>query len=141
MDDGSPISVLCVDDNDLVAGAVAAKLRMEGGFVWKGRLATADGLVATALRERPSVILLDIDMPGRDPLEAIQDLTEQGATSRVVIFSGHARPELLVRAIEAGAWGYVSKSDGEDALVEGIRSVASGEFALSPEVRAICGRG
>jgi len=141
MTEPPPISVLCVDDNDLVASAVAMKLRMEGGFIWKGRLASADGLVQAVLRERPAVILLDIDMPGKDPFEAIAKLAESASECRVVIFSGHARSELLARAIDAGAWGYVSKSDGEDALVDAVRAVAGGQFALSPEIRAICERG
>jgi DNA-binding NarL/FixJ family response regulator len=55
---------------------------------------------------------------------------------RVVILSGHVRRELIDRAIESGAWGYVSKHDGADAVVAAIRSVARGEFTLGPEVQA-----
>jgi two-component system response regulator DesR len=140
-DDPRPIGVLCVDDNPLVAEAVAAKLRLEGGFEWMGHLAAADDLAATVLQRRPSIVLLDIDMPGLDPFDAMHDLLECCAECRVIVFSGLVTQELLERAIRSGAWGYVSKSDGEEAMIDSIRLVALGEFALSPEVRALCERG
>jgi DNA-binding NarL/FixJ family response regulator len=137
----TPISVLCVDDNPLVTDAVAAKLRAAGGFAWLGCLPSADDLVGAAERLKPAIILLDVDMPGADPFEAVRALVEGGSASRVIMFSGHVRADLLERAIGSGAWGYVSKCDGEDAMLEGIRSVARGEFALSPEALAVCERG
>jgi len=141
MSEGIRVKVLCVDDNDFVAEAVLAKLRKAGGFEWLGHLPSADELIEVARRDRPDVILLDVDMPGADPFEAMRELLGHCPDVRVIVFSGHVRPELLERAIRLGAWGYISKSDGENALVEGIRSVADGEFALSPEVEAICERG
>lgn len=135
-----PVSVLCVDDNELVAEAIAVKLRRSGGFSIAGWLSSADALVETAQRAKPTVILLDVDMPGLDPLVALGKLTELGLPSKVVVFSGHVRPDLLDRAVEAGAWGYVSKSDGEEALLDGVRAVIAGQFAMSPEVRAVCDR-
>lgn len=135
-----PVTVLCVDDNRLVADAVAAKLRLAGGFKWLGHLTSADHLVPIALERNPFIILLDIDMPGLDPFDALRSLVQSGSDSRVVVFSGHVRREFLERAISEGAWGYVSKSDGEEAMLEGIRSVVAGDFAMSPEVRAVCER-
>jgi two-component system invasion response regulator UvrY len=136
----STISVLCVDDNEHVALAIAQKLRVIGGFEWRGRLECADELAAVATGACPAIVLLDLDMPGKDPFVAVQELVERCPASRVIIFSGHVRPELFERGLIAGVWGYISKSDGEDALISGIRSVASGEFAMSAEVHAICNR-
>jgi DNA-binding NarL/FixJ family response regulator len=48
----------------------------------------------------------------------------------VIIISGHVRQELLDRAIESGAWGYLSKSDGADAIVDAVRQVMDGQFIL-----------
>ena len=139
MSDSLPISILCVDDNRIVADAVAARMRREVGLRWIGHLACADDLAAVVSRERPFVILLDVDMPGRDPFDVMSILLEKWPQCRVIIFSGHVQRELLDRAIQSGAWGYVSKSDGADAMLDGILRVAADEFALSPEVRAICG--
>jgi DNA-binding NarL/FixJ family response regulator len=134
------ISVLCVDDNQYVADAVRTKLdRAESPYAWKGWLTDASELVACALRDRPDIVLLDVDMPGPDPFAAATELQEKCPNCRIIVFSGHVRKELIERAINAGAWGYVSKNDGSEALVEALRLVGAGEFALSPEVRAIYG--
>lgn len=141
MNETQRIGVLCVDDNEHVALAVALKLRSIGGFDWRGRLECADELADFASSACPGIVLLDLDMPGKDPFAAIRELNEKCPDCRVIIFSGHVRQELFERGLLAGAWGYISKSDGEEALIAGIRSVVAGEFAMSPEVHAVCHRG
>lgn len=138
--DNNPVSVLCVEDNSHVAQAIAAKLRGSGGFEWRGQLDCADELVEHAARERPAVILLDLDMPGVNPLDAAAELVKRRPDCRVIVFSGHVTQGLFDRAVESGVWGYVSKNDGEDALIDGIRRVMAGEFAMSAEVRALAVR-
>lgn len=130
-------SVLCVDDTAEVAAALKVKLARVGGFRWCGWLASADGLVERAQRDCPSLVLLDMDMPGRDPFDALAELVERCPGSRVIIFTRHARRELIDRALDAGAWGYLSKNDGEEELVKALRLVAAGEFALGPEPRRL----
>jgi DNA-binding NarL/FixJ family response regulator len=129
------VTVLSVEDNPEVAEAIGAKLGRVEGFRWIGALPNADELVARVERERPAIVLLDIDMPGRDPFEALADLAERCPESRAVLFTGHVGRELIDRGLDSGAWGYVSKNDGEEALVATLRKVAAGEFALSPEAR------
>jgi DNA-binding NarL/FixJ family response regulator len=128
-----PIGILCVDDNPRVAKALRAKLSHLAGFAWRGWVPNADTLVEQ-FGDDTHVVLLDIDMPGRDPLDALADLMSRRPDVRAIIFSGHVRKDLIAAAIDSGAWGYVSKNDGEDALISALRAVAAGEFALSPEV-------
>lgn len=130
------VSVLCVDDNEQLAQALRVKFARSREFEWKGWISTADHLVEAARLNQPDVVLLDLDMPGRDPLAAAAELAATCPGARVVIFSGHVRLPLIDRAMEAGAWGYAAKSDGEEALLEVMRSVAAGHVAFSPEVRA-----
>jgi DNA-binding NarL/FixJ family response regulator len=59
--------------------------------------------------------------------------------ARAVMFSGHVRIDLIERAFAAGAWGYVSKIDGETALINAVRAVRNGEIALSAEARSLYG--
>jgi two-component system response regulator DesR len=128
-----PIRVLCVDDNDLVVEAIQIKLshsRQE--FEWLGQLSTADHLVTTAMHERPDVVLLDIDMPGRDPFAALAQLSELFPQVRVIMLTGYVRRDLIDRAVEAGAWGYISKHDGADILIDAIHNVMRGEFVMGP---------
>lgn len=132
------MTVLCVDDSPMVADALRAKLSRTAGFAWKGWLPEATQLITTILDQGcPDIVLLDVDMPGKDPFKALAELVETCSSIRVVIFSGHVRRELIDRAVECGAWGYVSKNDGEESLISVLRSVARDEFALSPEASRI----
>ena len=130
-------TILCVDDNRHVADALRVKIGQERTLEWLGWLPDATDLVAKVVAESPTIVLLDLDMPGRDPFEALAELSDIGTGTRTLVFSGHVRKELIDRAIEAGAWGYVSKSEGEEALLDAIEKVLGGEFTLSPEVRAV----
>ncbi len=131
-----PIKVLCVDDNFLVAEGIRIKLMLTGGFQWLGQLADADHLVDEARRTQPDVVLLDIDMPGRDAFEALEELNRSNPHARVIMVSGHVRSELIDRAVEAGAWGYVSKGEGAETIVNAIRDVMENKFVMGPEVSA-----
>lgn len=131
------ITVLCVDDNPHVADALRLKVARTPGLAWQGWLPSADQLFDKVVAEQPDVVLLDIDMPGRSPFEALAQIADEARDSRVLVFSGHVRRELVERAIESGAWGYISKNDGDTTLVEAIRRVATGEFVLSPEVQSV----
>ncbi len=128
-----PLRVLCVDDNPLVIEALAIKLGLLGGFEWLTPVEDASLMVESVDRQHPDVVLLDLDMPGCDPLEALGDLVARASPARVLIFSGHTRPDLVERAIDAGAWGFVSKHADVETIVGSIRRVASGEFLLGPE--------
>lgn len=140
-DSSNRISVLCVDDNEDVARALRRQLNPNVGFDWRGWLPSAEHLVDTVTRECPAVVLLDIDMPGPDPFTAMAELLSRCPATRVIVFSGHLRRDLIDRALDSGAWAYVFKNDGEIALVDAIRRVNAGEFVLSPEARAVLDRG
>lgn len=127
----NPIKVLCVDDNYLVSEGIRLKLELEGGFQWMGQLPSADALTAEVHRLQPDVVLLDLDMPGKDVFVAMEELRPPQSDVRVIIISGHVRSELVDRAVEAGAWGYVSKSESTDAIVAAIRNVMNGQFAMA----------
>jgi len=121
-----------VDDNDLLADAIEMNLKLAGGFQWLGQLKTAGSLIKRCERDAPDVVLLDIDMPGRDPFEALEQLTATCPNVRVLMLTGLVRSDLIDRAITAGAWGYLSKNDGM-ALIPAIKRVVEGEFVLGPE--------
>lgn len=129
------LSVLCVDDNAHVAEAIRVKLERSGGFKWQGWLPSADRLAETVEQSSPRLVLIDVDLPGKDPFEALADFAERFPQSRAIMFSGHVRGELITRAFNAGAWGYVSKNDGDQELVLALHRVAGGEVSLSPEAR------
>lgn len=130
-----PIKVLCVDDDDLLATSVRFILKPAKSIQWIGQLRTAEHLLETARENCPDIVLLDIYMPGKDPFEALRELSEACPNTRAIMFSGYVSQRLVDRSIEAGAWGYVSKHDADTTLISAIRRVASGEFVLGPDVR------
>lgn len=130
------VAVLCVDDNPRIAEALRTKLSRTDGFRWGGWLPRADQLVLRAPHDGIHVVLLDLDLPGRDPFDAMLEFCRTCPDVKIVVFSGHVRKDLIDRVIECGAWGYASKNDGESALLDVLRRVVAGEFAMSPEVRS-----
>ena len=132
------IRVMCVDDNPLVAEGVRIKLNMEGGFEWAGHRHTADDLCDWVRRWKPDIVLLDIDTPGADALTSLAELAEAVPDTKTVILSGYSQEDFLERAIAAGAWGYVSKNDGPDQVVQAIRLAADGKFAFGQTVLQQC---
>ncbi len=128
--------MLGVDDNEQVGRALAMRLAQEPDLLWIGLLRSADALVEEAARLRPNIVLLDIDMPGKDPFRALQELTAKHPETRVVMLSGHVRRELIDRAFESGAWGYLSKHDEMARIAEALRRVMAGEVVMSPDVVA-----
>lgn len=135
-DRGRPIRVLCVDDNFLVAEGIKVRLNLAGGFEWVGQLPDADKLVEQVKQARPDVVLLDLDMPGKDAFEAMRELVEAVPDVRTIVISGHVRSDLVDRAVESGAWGYISKSEGPETIVGAIQQVVNGQFVVGPDVRA-----
>lgn len=131
------IGVLCVEDNPHVAEALRVMFGRTARFEWKGWLPSADALLETAQREKPGLVLLDLDMPGADPLEAAERMLGALPEIRVVIFSGHVRADHVERALRAGAWGYASKNDGEIELLRVLGAVWDGHVEFSPEVRTV----
>jgi len=124
------IKVLCVDDNDMVADAVQMKLNDDPQFMWIGRLHSALNLLEETKVRQPDVVLLDIAMPGPDPFEVLQSMSEECPASRVLMFSGYVGSDLIDRAVQAGAWGYLAKSETPQKLLWAIAQVAVGQFVL-----------
>lgn len=132
------IRILCVDDHDLLVNGLRARFELERDLALVGHLTSAERLLTVVREERPDVILLDIEMPGPDPFEAADAVRLQCPDARVVFLSAHIRDHYISSAVRAGAWGYFSKGDETDAIVEGVRTVARGRFAFGPKVQERC---
>jgi len=131
-----PITVACVDDNENVGEALEILIRDQNDIEWMGWLPNPADLPSFVDQHKPTILLLDLDIPGYDSLAAAAALADNAPDTRIIVLSGHVREELVDEALAAGTWGYVSKNDGEQLLLDAIRRVAAGEFVLSPEARA-----
>jgi two-component system response regulator DesR len=133
-----PVRILCIDDNRLIAEALERRLATEPRLQWVGWVSNLVDAAGQALQARPDVVLLDIDMPGRDSFDVLREIAATLPSAKIVMLSGHVRLEYVDRAIDAGAWGYLSKNESMEDLFAAIMRIALGEFVLSAEVEAEC---
>jgi len=126
-----------VDDNRLLAHAIERRFSLESALRWAGWVGDPQHAVQDIKRANADVVLVDIDMPGRDGFSVVRELAESLPHVRAIMFSGHVSPEYIDKAFEAGAWGYVSKAEPIEQLLAAISGVMNGEFVLSPQVSAV----
>jgi DNA-binding NarL/FixJ family response regulator len=126
--------VVLADDHTLVLAGIRGLITKLDGVEVVGE--AADGHETLRLSEalRPDVVLLDIAMPGMNGLEVAQRLNELDPAIRVIILSMHASEEYVLRALRAGAAGYLLKDSAVAELELAIRAVVRGETYLSPPV-------
>jgi two-component system response regulator DesR len=126
------IRVLLAEDQSMMRGAMAALLSMESDLDVVAQVASGDAVVPEALRARPDVAVLDIEMPGLDGLSAAAALRTALPGCRVLIVTTFGRPGYLRQAMEAGALGFVLKDAPAAELAQAIRSVAAGRRTVDP---------
>lgn len=127
-------NVLCVDDHELLLEGLAARIALEPDIVIVGRLTSADRVVESVQELRAHVVLLDIDLPGANPLDRLLDLRDRVPDTRVIMLSAHIRDHYIDTALSRGARGYLWKGDPPTVIIDGIRKVLTGRLALSAEV-------
>jgi len=130
----SRIRVLCVDDHAFLAEGLRSKISLEEDMEYVGWLPDATDLLKESQERKADVVTLDIEMPGPDPFEALSEVHRRAPEVRIIVLSAYVRDRYLDAAVEAGAWGFLSKADDPDTIVHAIRRVAGGEFALGPSV-------
>lgn len=134
--DSRTIRVMVVDDHDLFRDGIASVLRAQADLEVVGE--AGDGLEALVLAQslRPDVILLDINMPGTDGIEAARLIAREVPSCRIVMLTVRDEDDRIVEAIRSGASGYLLKTIRGQQLVEMVRAAARGEAALTPAIAA-----
>jgi two-component system, NarL family, response regulator DesR len=128
------IPVLLAEDQALLRGALAEILDREDDIAVVAQVGRGDEVLPVALRTRPEVALIDIEMPGRDGILCTADLREHLPSCRVLVLTVFNRPGYLKRALESGAQGYILKDTAPGDLVRAIRSAAAGGRVLDPQL-------
>ncbi|MGH3714549.1 MAG: response regulator transcription factor [Micromonosporaceae bacterium] len=130
------IRVLIAEDMHLIRSALVALLSLETDIDVVAELSRGDEVVDAALRTRPDVAVLDIDMPGTDGLTVAEQLRERLPECRALILTGLSQPGNLLRALRAHAHGFIVKDKPADRLLDGVRRIARGEHVIDPELVA-----
>lgn len=126
------ISVLLAEDQAMVRGALVALLELEGDIQVVASVASGEEVVPTALRVRPAVALLDIELPGMDGLRAATSLRKVLPSCRVLMLTTFGRVGYLRRAMTAGVSGFLLKDAPSAELAQAIRRVMAGERVVDP---------
>ena len=128
------IRVLLAEDQAMVRGALSALLSREQDIEVVAEVARGDEVVEAALKARPDIALLDIEMPGVSGLEAAHALRQTLPTCHSVILTTFNRSGYLHRAMESGAVGFLLKDAPASELAVALRRVMAGERVVDPEL-------
>lgn len=128
------ISVVLADDHTMVRESLARVLEDSGRVDVKGQASDGRELLDVVQRERPDFVVLDYSMPELDGPRAIEALLKKHKHLKLLVLTVHENVHYAVRALEAGAHGYMIKSAAVDELVAAIDSVWSGDSYVSPKV-------
>jgi len=129
------IRVVVVDDHPVVREGLRAVLAAEDDIDVVGACATGEEAVRAAVDLSADVVVMDLRMPGMDGAEATARITAASAASVLVLTTYDTDADIL-RAVEAGASGYLLKNTPPDAIADAVRSAARGETVLAPPVAA-----
>ena len=130
----SKIRILLADDHPVVREGLRGMLEGQSDFTIVGEAGNGAEAVTLAAQLHPHVILMDLRMPEMDGVAAIAALQAKGSTARVLVLTTFDSDADIVRAIEAGATGYLLKDTPRQELFHGVRAAARGETVLAPAV-------
>jgi two-component system, NarL family, invasion response regulator UvrY len=128
------IRLLLADDHAIVREGVKRLLADRLGKVAFGEAKDAQEALSIALKEPWDAMVLDISLPGRNGLEVLKDLRKKRPKLPILVLSMHPEDQFAVRAIKAGAAGYIMKESAPDVLVEALKKAMSGRKFITPSV-------
>ena len=126
------VSVLLVDDHAVVREGYKRLLERHGDIVVVGEAGDADSAHALFCELDPQIVVMDITLPGISGIAAMRRMLARKPQTRVLIFSMHEETIFAKRALQAGAFGYVTKASAPNVLVDAVHTVAAGKKYLSP---------
>jgi two-component system, NarL family, response regulator LiaR len=128
--------VLC-DDHEIVREAIKARMADSNIVEIVGEAGNGRDVVDVVKELEPDVLIIDVELPKRDGIEATREVLKVRPRTKVIIFTAHAQPDLLALALRAGASGYVLKSAPAEDIAKAVKAVTGGGTFLSPRERQI----
>ncbi|MEU2157562.1 response regulator transcription factor [Streptomyces sp. NPDC019396] len=130
------IRILLADDHPVVREGLRGMLSAEPGLEVVGEAANGPQAEALAAELRPDIVLMDLRMPGGDGVDSIARMTAAGLPCRIVVLTTYESDRDILRAVEAGAAGYLLKDMARAELADAVRAAVRGETVLAPSVAA-----
>ena len=131
----APVRVLIADDQKIVREGLVSLLSLLPGIDVVGAATDGDDAVRQALSLRPDVVLMDLNMPRCNGVQATEQLRDRQPGTRVVVLTTYADDEWVFAALQAGARGFLTKDAGAEEIRRAIATVASGDAQLDPSVQ------
>ena len=126
------LRIMIVDDHEVVRRGLQALLRTQAGWEIVGEASDGAEAVRKANQLKPDVVVMDITMPMMSGLDATKLIRESAPETRVLIFTMHNSEQMMQAALEAGARGYVLKSDAGNNLITAIKAVSDHDGFFTP---------
>ena len=128
------IKVMIADDHSLMRKGLQQILELENDIHVIAQAKDGNEAVEKALLTKPDIILMDINMPIKNGMQAIKELKERGSAARIIVLTIHEDREYLLKSMKAGASGYVMKDAESDHLIQAIRGVYKGNTYIHPNI-------
>lgn len=128
------IRVLLVDDQSMIRAGLRMILESTDDIVVVGEAADGDEALVQTRAADPDVVLMDVQMPVLDGIEATQRLQDENIRARIIVLTTFERDDYLFGALSAGASGFILKNSPPEELVRAVRTVAHGDALLDPAV-------
>jgi DNA-binding NarL/FixJ family response regulator len=128
----APIRVVLVDDHAVVRTGLAQLLTGSGDIEVVGQAGDGAAAVDTVRETRPDVVVMDLQMPGMDGVEATRQILGEQSATQVVVLTSFSDSARIVAALDAGAVGYLLKDADPEVVLDGIRAVSRGESPIHP---------
>jgi len=125
-----PLRVLVVDDHEMFSEALALLFERQPGIELLAAVSSGEEAIELCRTEAPSVVLMDVDLPGMDGIEATRRIRELCPGTRVVMLTALESHTLIASALAAGACGYVPKTRASEDLLDVVRRAAAGEIVM-----------
>ena len=129
-------TIVLADDHTVVRNALRLLLDAEPGFEVVAEAGDADTAVRYVRGHKPTVLILDLNMPGRASLDAVPDIRDASPQTEIVVLTMQNEPAFARRALQSGVRGYVLKEAADAELVQAVRSAAAGDIYLQPALGA-----
>ena len=129
-----PVTVIIADDHPIVRQGLATVVNQEEDLKVVGQAGDGFEAVSLATKLGPDIVLMDLQMPGMDGVEAIKKIKEEAPDIGIIILTTFDTDEYIFRGIEAGAQGYLLKDSPPEEVLEAIRAVHRGESVVEPRV-------
>jgi DNA-binding NarL/FixJ family response regulator len=128
------LRILIADDHGLVRHGARSVLHSRHGWKVVGEAANGREAVEKTTKLKPNVAILDLSMPEMDGVKAVSQIREAVPDTKVLVLTMHESDHMVQRALDAGAHGYVLKSDLTECLAKAVKAVAEGKRFLTPKV-------